>query len=247
VERSAVQRSFPGNVFRYPAVSWPRLCAFRATGSQFDINRHSAIAYLQSWPSFSQPCARISASQYVNYAGAQASPSPQSWSLRWSSPAAQQSTHSSMPPWSSRYLIAIRRAHFERGLRAHNIRNRRRHSRFGGYGKPGPQHAFWRQPPGPGNHVSRGVRAGRCYALGQYLPARRAASINPNEPYGPSRPISLAGFSLAMRSISTCVMPSFLSPSNSATRPSGCKGFPGCPMSLERMQCSAPTERIARA
>ena len=60
-------------------------------------------------------------------------------------------------------------------------------------------------------------------------------------------PSAFAGFVFAIKSICASVIPSFLSAAKYATIPSGCRGLFGCPRSLERMMCSGPTSRMARA
>ena len=62
-----------------------------------------------------------------------------------------------------------------------------------------------------------------------------------------SRPKARAGLAFDMRSISAWENPFLSSASKNIAIPSGCKGFPTWPRSLERMQELTPTSRIALA
>src|SRR6185503_10134113 len=62
-----------------------------------------------------------------------------------------------------------------------------------------------------------------------------------------SSPSKSAGFTFDILSISACVNPCLRIPSKNNCSPSGCNGFPGCPISDDRMQCSTPIARIAFA
>ena len=61
------------------------------------------------------------------------------------------------------------------------------------------------------------------------------------------RPSARAGFVLDIKSMSAAENPSLASPAKNVASPSGCSGFPACPRSLERIQCSGPSSRIALA